>query len=986
MRSRSLFGVALALVGAATTLHAAGEGAMRVKVLKPDHTPLVGVEIRAQVAVASPTQINSAIVVRTNEKGIADFYKLSPGMFTVQVQADGYQAGVIRTDVQTDRMSHLSIVLRPLPVVEIAVTDAVEGIDPTTVTTGAVRKGVILELTPIDTFRRFSDKLLLSPNVFRPGLEFGADPVLVNSVGQDAFGGLAYSNNTYVLDGMDISSPILGTGRSGIPDSAIAEVEVKTGGITAEYVARSGAFLQVLTISGSNTFAGEVSHEFTTPGFQAKVGRNRPEAYAENGVLQQATVSGPIVKNKVWFAASVFRNKKVQNVNPMQMVPMDETGAFIKGTWQVSPANRLVLEYHSDYRNQNNASPGLVPNRVVNYERGGERWIGWYSFQASNLMVDLKVGRNTTRNHDVPLVGGGTVDVYGPEGTGEFGGFSVSGRTWAKRDQIRLDVAIPFSTGAALHFFKAGAERNTDSLHDKFDWLGYVQNQANPVAYAESMGPTPIVYPASYIAMVANAYPAVVAAIASNGVEITADDIMGYRFTELDNPSRPELGYRYSRTIQTSSGQVSTTKKVHTGFFVQDAITMGRIALLPGFRWDKYALKNDRGETMYEFSGNFAPRFGVSVDPEGNGQSKVFGYYGRYFDPCNADVYSAIGGTKGPGISDQIWLAGEWVDLYSSTPVNNVVLDNAKFPHTDELRLGYERSFRVGGSTYNLSGSWARRKDYDSFGKISVWDYTSTDALDYYAMSQFGIWDAPTPAQANVIQAFRNLQLPVEFFASRGRSGQAVIDHAMATGASVYGTIPGQWRDHRTFDLTLVRPLQNKWGGMVSYTWNKSRGNSIAMNANSPVGSMPVADPRLPYNSGTLEGSLDWLAKAYLYYKGEKLSLGVSGNWNSGTHYSLSQPYFSGNLLNVTDAESFYVPHRGSFRTPSVSRYDATVAYRLKLGKVLGEVKASVYNLFNDQATIREAEGQFVRTGYEFGQGYIFQEPRKVYLGMSLKF
>ena len=72
----------------------------------------------------------------------------------------------------------------------------------------------------------------------------------------------------------------------------------------------------------------------------------------------------------------------------------------------------------------------------------------------------------------------------------------------------------------------------------------------------------------------------------------------------------------------------------YTNFFVQEpGGSSNRLTINPGLRYEQETL-NGTLVTDFTLKNNWAPRIGVTYDPTGDGRTKVYGSYGRYYAGC----------------------------------------------------------------------------------------------------------------------------------------------------------------------------------------------------------------------------------------------------------------------------------------------------------------------------------------------------------------
>lgn len=142
--------------------------------------------------------------------------------------------------------------------------------DVTTVTAGTQLTQE--ELTSLPMVRSQLATLNLAPGV----ISVGGNPSLAAGLNRDNFGNNGARNNTYMIDGIDVTSPEAGTYRTTIAPELVASQDIKTGAITADYTARAGLFSNTTTISGTNDWSGGLNYYYRGSDWWNQVGRSRP--------------------------------------------------------------------------------------------------------------------------------------------------------------------------------------------------------------------------------------------------------------------------------------------------------------------------------------------------------------------------------------------------------------------------------------------------------------------------------------------------------------------------------------------------------------------------------------------------------------------------------------------------------------------------------------------------------------------------------------
>lgn len=998
---------AAVIVATGFLVQAAGDGTLAVTVTNPSGAPISG----ATVTISSPTQIGGSRTVLTDANGKVRFPRLSPGQFKVTFIAEGYQTQTMaKVDVFIDQTAAVNAKMVPVGGATVEVVSVAAQVDVTTVTQGLQLDAVQLESLPVA--RTQLAALTLAPGV----VDVGGNPALTVGLNRDNFGGNGARNNTYLIDGVDVTSPEAGTSRTNIAPELVNLQDVKTGAITAEYTARAGLFSNVNTKVGGNEFMGGLTVAMQPSSFVGKY----KDGKIDSGKKQVSDYTvwglGPILKDKLWYVIS-YQKRKDETTVPLSSsatttpgevrtgTDYDGYSVFAKLTWQIAPSDIFDLTFNNNpYELDNLSDPGILTQRASKTERGGGRYLAHYGHQWSSFFLDIRLSQHKENNKTLAKS-----TSAGPQNTlkastglsplqAQLGNSSALDKREYQKDRLRADGTWIFDA-LGSHTLKLGVEVGTDKLTQT---IGVGQDNSY-----ESFNVGTYRLPTLPSSQAKSQFARIITAIngsttlrnlaATNGYtpqtgpNYVTSDFDGYTFNE-PNPHGGFYEYRISQVSIASS----TPKMDVQGFYIQDQWQSGRWTFSPGFRFDKYTYKADNGEQLYATGYNFAPRIGATLDVMGNGHSKVYAYWGRYIDPIKLDMVRFTGSLTSSVRTEDIRMFGTWITAQvrgGSKNVDAVFADNFKLPKTDELRVGYTTDFK---GIYTFDATWTSRRDYDI---VEDWDidlYSNPTNLEAEARGVFNIGTAPNQLDPNsikaqrIIQAFRNLSMPLGFFAGGGKTGAENLARAQAgTLNFVLANLPGGERKYQSLDLTIRRQEAQHWGGFASLSLVDAKGNSFSSGNADYQGDLAKYDPRLPYTNGHLDGSVDWLFKSNAYYRWDMgLLIGATFNANSGYHYSTSDLVGTRILQAAPSAEDFDNEMLGKKMTPRFYQVDLRVSYSKDLKKkVKGEVFIDIFNLFDRQNTIGLSEGLNVRPIAPIADTpYSYQLPRTFQLGFRLKF
>ncbi|WP_419804620.1 carboxypeptidase regulatory-like domain-containing protein [Terriglobus sp.] len=256
-----------------------------------------------------------------NGSGNYSFPDLQPGTYRVVVEQTGFKREERTTvDVVVNTTTRIDFDLQTGSVTDtVTVTDAPTLLqtDRADVTTKIEADRV--ENLPLSVNRNFQSLLNLvpgtTPATFQHSQFFNAGSTL-----QTQANGLPRQSNSYQIEGIDDNE------RTGLlqilipPADSIATVDVSTNNFETEQGRALGAVTNVTLKSGGNAFHGSASEYLQNNYFNA---RSYYSAKAGTVVYNYfgGNLSGPIIKDKLFFYGDYFRNADHETVNNTLTIP-----------------------------------------------------------------------------------------------------------------------------------------------------------------------------------------------------------------------------------------------------------------------------------------------------------------------------------------------------------------------------------------------------------------------------------------------------------------------------------------------------------------------------------------------------------------------------------------------------------------------------------------------------------------------------------------
>ncbi len=267
--------------------------------------PAGAVVTSAQVTVTSEST-SLTRTATTSSAGVFNLAALPPSVYTVTVSSPGFQ---------DQTREHVTLtVAATLPLnFKLALAGAATSVDVSGTNIAPVETDSFQISTVIDA-KQINDLPLILRDPYQLVLLSPGVVTASNNAGGFSVNGQRDRNNNFMLDGADNNDTSVPGGQGGIssanPDSA-QEFRIITNNFDAEFGRNTGAIIDVITRSGTNTFHGD-AYEFgrynalgARDYFNTKA-NGKQDPYVRNDF--GASLGGPIIKDRTFF----FLNGEVQ--------------------------------------------------------------------------------------------------------------------------------------------------------------------------------------------------------------------------------------------------------------------------------------------------------------------------------------------------------------------------------------------------------------------------------------------------------------------------------------------------------------------------------------------------------------------------------------------------------------------------------------------------------------------------------------------------
>ncbi|MCU7555079.1 TonB-dependent receptor [Alteromonas sp. ASW11-19] len=917
--------------------------------------------------------------VETNDNGLFRFPLLPPGTYNIVAEKDGYRRNLqenIRVGISGK--TNINLALSSMDVERIEVTgSSIAMVDVTSSSTGIVVDQVTLEKVPVP--RNLTSVALLAPGTTKGDSAFGDLP---------SIGGASVGENAYFVNGLNLTNFRTGVGSSQPPFEMYETFEVKTGGYSAEFGRVTGGVINAKTKSGTNEFKWGVNYYIEPDALRDDPPNNKVDGlYRIDNRKDEETLwdanlwaSGALIEDELFYYV-LFNPRDREETDALRqtrsgdqlsqfMEVQNDDDAFwgAKIDWYMTEDNILEITAFSDEQ-----STTITRYRTLDGERASEPTYG----------SEDKGGLNYTVKY---------TSIINAD-------FSISAQYGVNEQDRTTQSALDANPAVYFRYDSSGAFVPSTTFANFSVDQGKDERKVFRVDADWYVGDHSIRFGVDYEELTAES--------------LTTNSGGAYYLYYVDDsdPANEDIYQVRHRTYEVGG----TFESENFAFYVQDQWqATDNLVINAGIRNDSFENFNANGDTFVDLSNQWGLRLGAVWDVMGDGESKAWVNYGRYYLPVAANTNIRLAGAETyiqeyyefegyadpdlfiPNLTgdktreDEVFANGS-----AATPAE-IVDQNLDSMYSDEFIAGYQ---------FQLSEEWSMAVQGTYRELSTTIEDVAIDAavIEWAADNGYGdVSDIWTGFHSYVLtnpgsdMRIATTELP-------GAEGEQVF---MDLSAEDLG-YPDSVRKYAAVDVTFEKAWDGVWLLNAAYTWSHSWGNNEGY-VRSDNGQDDAGLTTLFDQPGLLDGAYGDLpndrrhqVKVFGSYAiTEQLNVGANVQWQSGRPINSFGYHPTDVFAQAYGSESFYangelMPRGSGGRTSSYMNVDLSASYtmdvfddatlqlRADVFNVLGgDEVTEVYEIFDDEASSPDAPTM----DPNYGRPTAWQTPRYVRLSASLRF
>ena len=985
-------------------------GTLKVIVIDDTGNVVPGVEL----TLTSPVMMGEKILI-TNALGEALFINLTPGMYALKSNLEGFQEKVSENiSVSLDKQTLLQVEIAPATIEESVTVTAVSPLVDTT-------KSVIAEHVTHETVeslpiaRDFVGYLQLASGVNivpnSQGRDMPQDPA--GKGGQNYYdrglqgahnpvtgGGKRGSrDNLYFLDGMNITGLASQTALMSFNNEVIQEQELMTSGVPAEYGGGKGVVGNIVTKSGGNRFSGSANVYWQPKGFFLPFGGSEYdnadktdtpflnestmlEGYQDNAYDTAVTFGGPLWKDKLWFFVSgQYRNnadtfalsESASSTREEVDYAQKRIGFYGKLSFKPTPNDSFTFMYFLDtFDIDGERDRNTIKVRQRTREYDYNVFSGYYQrVLGENLIVDFRYGRYERKyllgpryeDAGIPDKMYYRAEEYPSIENYTFGGYPTGYDDYNTRDQ--LSGSLEWYIGN--HRAKAGFLYSNE--YDKDDhgyYFGESRSSVDPNLFGATLGQLLDwgIFPESEMSERLVPYlnnnwgPTSDAFDFNNDGAVSREELEAATFSDLN-----DHGLNFWRIMTEIYGVNKVRAARYMGYVMDDWRISDYFTINAGVRIEKHDYYDSTKEPIIKMPVRFLPRVGLVWNIGARGTHKLTGFFGQFSDPVPFGMIHFGGNISGSVTNEQMWLNGDWY------------------------------TYRVRGSAEYRDCSWtpntrdALSTEFSLTHEIDVGDQLVFATQAYYRMDRNIIEDYDLFTYVEHYEGdpiWGDLDLSFEDFGypATGPTGPAnyFLSNLIGAKRNIFG-----------IDFEVSKRFSGGSFVVAQYSFKEARGNSQSDGNADLQGDFITLDPRNDWMWGPTPGTIPHKIKVFGTYRTPfGLDIGALFYWNSGMIFTESYDFLPGRYSIYynwpkNEAETQFV-QTGQERAPNYYQIDLKFNYTLQLaGRTSVQLFCDIYNLTNQQQAI---DVQYARNDQTWDYKDVVEilMPMRFYVGFRFRF